>query len=256
MAYKNTNAMPKHEDGTVLHLGVKSGQVANRIVSVGSLGRAELLAQLLDDAQFETYESSRGFTTFTGAMNGVPLSIVATGMTRAIVEGSMAIVRFGTCGGVRADVAPGSVVVSGKGSLMVTRNPDAFFPDSDGEEPYRVSRVMPASPALSKTVSERQLLSGSPQPAYSRLDSAFDDRNEQLMANLTKSHPELHTLEMETFHLLDLAQRSRGSIQATAAVLVVANRPTGQVVEADVLKALEGFWGRVILETLAAAPLQ
>lgn len=26
MLYENTNAMPKHADGTVLHLGVKHGQ--------------------------------------------------------------------------------------------------------------------------------------------------------------------------------------------------------------------------------------
>ncbi|KAF4028205.1 Phosphorylase superfamily [Phytophthora infestans] len=102
MAYLDTNAMPRRSDGTVLHLGVKAGQVANRVVSVGSLERAKLLAQLLDGAQFETIESARGFKTFTGKM-------------------------FGTCGVVREEVPPGSVVVSGKGSVMVTRNPDAFF---------------------------------------------------------------------------------------------------------------------------------
>jgi hypothetical protein len=53
-----------------------------------------------------------------------------------------------------------------------------------------------------------------------------------------------------------LAQRSRGSIQATAAVLVVANRLSGRVVESSVLTALESFWGRVILDALAACPLQ
>lgn len=80
MAYLDTNAMPRRSDGTVLHLGVKAGQVANRVVSVGSLERAKLLAQLLDDAQFETIESARGFKTFTGKMKGVQVSIVATGM--------------------------------------------------------------------------------------------------------------------------------------------------------------------------------
>ncbi|RLN62054.1 hypothetical protein BBJ29_003201 [Phytophthora kernoviae] len=217
----------------------------------------------------------------------------------------MAIIR------VRDQVTPGSVVVSGKGSVMVTRNPDAFFSDVSGEDCYKVSRVMPASSALSKTLvsamesqldelrnepivaanTDHELIGvydglnatscsfyssqGAVQPIIAcyfsssertakrtmtvfagRLDSAFDDRNEQLVENLTKTHPELHTLEMETFHLLDLAQRSRGSIQATAAVLVVANRITGQVVESDLLKALESFWGGVILETLASTQLQ
>lgn len=61
--------------------------------------------------------------------------------------------RFGTCGGVRAELVPGSVVVAGKGSVSVTRNPDAFFPDAPASEAcYRVSRVMPASQQLSTAV--------------------------------------------------------------------------------------------------------
>ncbi|KAG7394799.1 hypothetical protein PHYBOEH_004651 [Phytophthora boehmeriae] len=296
MAYRNTNLMPKHVDGSVLHLGVKAGQVASRIVSVGSLSRAKILAQLLDDAKYETFESARGFTTFTGAFKGIHVSVIATGMgtpnmdfvvreTKAIVDGPMAIIRFGTCGSVRGQVIPGSVVVGGKGSVLVTRNPDAFFPDASEEECYRVSRVMPASPALSTAMvsamesrleelrnepiisakADRELLgvydglnatACSFYSSQGRLDSAFDDRNEQLIEDLIKTHPDLHTLEMESFHLLDLAQRSLGSIQATAAVLVVANRATGQVIESDLLTALEVFWGRVVLETIAAAELQ
>ncbi|POM67700.1 Purine and uridine phosphorylase [Phytophthora palmivora] len=240
MAYQNTNTMPKYIDGSVLHLGVNSGQVANRVVSVGSLDRAKQLAQLLDDGKFDTFESSRGFTTFTGKMNGVLVSIVATGMgvpnmdfvvreTRAIVEGPMSIIRFGTCGSVKKDVTPGSVVVSGKGSIMITRNPDAFFPDTTEDDYYRVSRVMPASIVLSNAVAamKEKLIGLRAGPTittssdcnaigvfeglnatacsfYSsqgRLDSAFDDRNEQLVETLIKLRPDLHTVEMETFHL-------------------------------------------------------
>ncbi|KAG6583279.1 uridine phosphorylase [Phytophthora cinnamomi] len=210
--------------------GVKAGHVANRVVSVGSLSRAELLAQLLDDATFDTFQSPRGFTTFTGRMKEcrwVPNMDFVVRETRAVVEGPMNFIRFGTCGSVRKEVAPGSVVVSGKGSVMVMRNPDAFFPDAVGEDYYRVSRVMPASSALSKPL----VASMKSKTRLSMLnlrspDSAFDDRNEHLVEDLAKTHPDVHTVEMETFHLLDLAQRSRGSIQATAAVLVVANRIT------------------------------
>uniref|UniRef100_K3WN14 Nucleoside phosphorylase domain-containing protein n=1 Tax=Globisporangium ultimum (strain ATCC 200006 / CBS 805.95 / DAOM BR144) TaxID=431595 RepID=K3WN14_GLOUD len=289
--YQNTNAMPKHADGTVLHLGVKAGEVANRVVSVGSLDRALLLAALLDNGVFAAYESSRGFTIFTGKMHGVPVSIIATGMgtpnmdfvvreTRAIVNGPMAIVRFGTCGGLREEVVPGSVVVSGTGSVSIVRDPDAFFDEQEEEKCYRVSRIMPASAPLSTSllkIMEGQLqeLQSVPTVAASadrhklgvydglnatacsfyssqgRIDSAFDDRNEKVVENLLAKYPDLHTLEMETFHLLDLAQRSRGSIVATAAVLVVANRKTAQVVAVDVLEAVEVFWGRAILTCLA-----
>lgn len=72
---------------------------------------------------------------------------------RAIVTGPMAIIRFGTCGGLQEAVAPGSVIVAGKGSVCVTRNPDAFLDDAADTEPcYRVSRVVAASEPLSKEV--------------------------------------------------------------------------------------------------------
>ncbi|KAE9295228.1 hypothetical protein PF008_g24323 [Phytophthora fragariae] len=255
MAYQNTNLMPTHSDGTVLHLGVKAGQVANRVVSVGSISRAKLLAQLLDDAKFDTFESPRGFTTFTGKKKEVQVSIIATGMgvpnmdfvvreTRAVVEGPMIIIRFGTCGTVREEVTPGSVVTVTEchGKLGGLRTEPAVAASSDRDR-------LGVFDGLNATACSFYSSQG-------RLDSAFDDRNEHLVEDLTKTQPDLHTVEMETFHLLDLAQRSRGSIQATAAVLVVANRITGQVAGSDVLKTLESYWGLVILDTLADAPLQ
>lgn len=60
---------------------------------------------------------------------------------------------------------------------------------------------------------------------------------------------------MRHINRLDLAQRSRGSIAATAAALVVANRKTAQVVDAQVLEAAEAFWGRAVLDCLACYEL-
>lgn len=46
--------------------------VANRIVTVGDLGRAERLAQHFDDkTKVSVVKSSRGFVTFTGTFNRV-----------------------------------------------------------------------------------------------------------------------------------------------------------------------------------------
>lgn len=59
---------------------IPASVVANRVLSVGSLGRAQLLSKLLDEGSLKTYESSRGFTIFTGLMDGVAVSIIATGM--------------------------------------------------------------------------------------------------------------------------------------------------------------------------------
>ena len=45
--YENTNGVPL-ENGRVHHLGLAPGEVANRVVSVGSLSRATLLRGLVE----------------------------------------------------------------------------------------------------------------------------------------------------------------------------------------------------------------
>ena len=131
--YENTNGVPL-ENGRVHHLGLAPGEVANRVVSVGSLSRATLLRGLLDAPGFEL-TSARGFTTFTSTYGGVPVSVVATGMggpmmdfvvreTRAVTAGPMSFVRLGSCGGVSEAAAPGVVVANTPGSVAVSRNLD------------------------------------------------------------------------------------------------------------------------------------
>jgi uridine phosphorylase len=57
------------------------GDVANRIITVGSFGRAELIAAYFDkDKPIKKISSSRGFNTFTGFFKNVPVSVVSIGM--------------------------------------------------------------------------------------------------------------------------------------------------------------------------------
>lgn len=60
-----------------------------------------------------------------------------------------------------------------------------------------------------------------------RHSSWFDDRNDSLLADLLAHQPSTVTLEMETAQLLDLARCSRGSIRASAGVIVLADRWVG-----------------------------
>lgn len=172
--------MPVDAEGRTYHLNTKFGEVAPRILSVGDVGRAERIAQFLEDRK--VYNSSRGFVTHTGLFNGVPISIVATGMgiamidfvvreCRAVVSGNMSILRFGTCGGVN-ESAPGDVVIASKGGIVIRRNPDAvaaalegrpFSSNSGGvlsathELPYDVSSVIPADAELSEIFYEKMV---------------------------------------------------------------------------------------------------
>jgi uridine phosphorylase len=60
------------------------GDIANRVLTVGSEHRAEKIAEHLDASPApKTITSGRGFTTITGYYNGVNVSIVAIGMVSA-----------------------------------------------------------------------------------------------------------------------------------------------------------------------------
>ena len=76
--YKNTNGVPV-AGGKTTHMDVGKGDVANRVITVGAVQRAEKIASFLD-ARTNVVSSSRGFTTITGTYKGVAVSIVAIGM--------------------------------------------------------------------------------------------------------------------------------------------------------------------------------
>ena len=170
--YENTNGMPMAA-GRNLHMEVGPGEIANRIVTVGSHQRASKIAAFLDKTTpITTITSSRGFTTITGTYNNIPVSIVAIGMgpsmmdffvreTRAVVKGPMAIVRFGTCGGLAPAASAGVVAVATKGSGFVTRDPNAFAynygtdknsNDDSYSKKYIMSKIAPSEESLSNLV--------------------------------------------------------------------------------------------------------
>lgn len=78
---KNAN-FPRDAEGRVYHIGVKQGQVANRILTVGDHVRARAIAQCLDSEAEAGHPvfvnvSQRNFLTITGRYKGVPVSIMA-----------------------------------------------------------------------------------------------------------------------------------------------------------------------------------
>ncbi len=194
--------------------------------------------------------------------------------------------RFGTCGGLTNEAAEGTIVVASKGSGFITRNPDAFTHNYGGEDSdncnsntdsssaevpkaYNLHKVAPASQQLSDLVhselaaalGEKTIICGTNVTAESfyssqgRIDSKFDDENAGIFDLIRASYPTATTLEMETFQLLHLAKCSKESIKASAAAIVVANRPTGHVIDTEVLERLEAEGGRAILEAITKIAL-
>jgi len=286
--YQNTNGMPL-ANGKNLHMEVGFGDIANRIITVGAVSRAEKIASFLDkNTPTRTITSHRGFTTITGEYHGVQVSIVSIGMgpsmmdffvreSRAVINGPMAIVRFGTCGGLTHEAAAGSIVVASSGSGYITRNPDAFVncydnsPVDTSVKAYNMHRVAPADADLSQLMfselraneklEEKYIIQGTNVTAESfyssqgRIDPGFDDRNTDIFQQVNAHYPTATTFEMETFMLLHLAKCSKVTIKASAAAIVVANRPTGNVISGDSLELHEAEGGRSILEAIVKIAL-
>jgi uridine phosphorylase len=75
---------PLSAEGATIAVGTKPGETANRIITVGPLSRAEIIASHLSSITHKI-TSSRGFTTITGIYNSVTISIIAIGMGSGLI---------------------------------------------------------------------------------------------------------------------------------------------------------------------------
>lgn len=84
--YENTNGFPMC-DGKNLHMDIKKGEIANRIITVGALSRAEKIVSFFDSSsQIFSHSSGRGFSVFTGYFNEVHVSVVSIGMGPSMMD--------------------------------------------------------------------------------------------------------------------------------------------------------------------------
>lgn len=120
-------------DGSVFHLHLKPGQVANKIILVGDPGRVGLVASHFDTKDVEV--QSREFHTITGKYKGHAITVLSTGIgcdnidivlneldalvnidfsTRELKKEhtTLEIVRIGTCGGLQENTPLGTFIAS------------------------------------------------------------------------------------------------------------------------------------------------
>lgn len=101
------------------HLQMKKGDVGRYVLLPGDPGRCEQIASYLDDPHLVAY--NREYKTYTGTLLGEKVSVTSTGIggpsaAIAVEElvkiGADTFIRAGTCGGMNANVIPGSIVVA------------------------------------------------------------------------------------------------------------------------------------------------
>ena len=124
-----------NEDGSIFHLHLKPGQLAQKIILVGDPGRVNTVASHFDSRELEV--ESREFHTITGTYRGKRISVVSTGIgcdnidivlteLDALVNidfetreakaelTRLEIVRLGTCGGLQENTPVGTFIASQK----------------------------------------------------------------------------------------------------------------------------------------------
>lgn len=120
-------------DGKVLHLGLAKGQLADNIFLVGDPARATRVAKRFDSIEYEV--RNREYLTYTGRYDGVPVSVIGTGIgvdnvEIALVEAyavsafdfdsgerqatspPLTFIRIGTSAGIQDDIEPGTLAIS------------------------------------------------------------------------------------------------------------------------------------------------
>ena len=124
-----------NEDGSIFHLHLKPGQLADKVILVGDPGRVETVASFFDTKECEA--SNREFKSITGTYQGKRITVLSTGIgcdnidivmneldvlvnvdfnTRQEKEEtcSLEIVRIGTCGGLQPHTPIGTFLCSEK----------------------------------------------------------------------------------------------------------------------------------------------
>jgi len=264
---------PMDAEGRTLHLNWRRGDVHSRIVLVGSTSRARAFAASFDEVTGEL-GSSRGFLAINGTCGGVSVSIVAVQMgmanmdfvvreLSAIVDGPMCLFRVGTCGTPHVSTPIGTFVVATQGAVYVHRNPDAWS-SVRSVEPYSITLPVLGDVGLMQHVATAMATDGlavecglncSADSFYSsqgRQGEQFRDRNRALLELLRQRCPDVRALEMESFHLFDLARCALSDLRVGACALVLANRITDEFLAAEEHQAIMARAGRPVLSAVSS----
>ncbi len=111
--------MKYSQNGEQYHIGLKSGDVGEFVILPGDPKRCEKIAQYFDNAKL--VGDRREFTTYTGYLDGVKVSVTSTGIGGASASialeelaniGAKNFIRVGTCGGIDIDVKGGDIVIA------------------------------------------------------------------------------------------------------------------------------------------------
>ncbi|MDR1985087.1 MAG: nucleoside phosphorylase [Prevotellaceae bacterium] len=122
-----------NEDGSIFHLHLKPGQIADTILLVGDPGRVDMITAYFDSVEFSV--SNREFVTATGTYKGKRITVLSTGIgtdnidivvteldalanidfetrTEKQTHTTLNLIRLGTSGSIQPEIPIGTFVSS------------------------------------------------------------------------------------------------------------------------------------------------
>lgn len=99
--------------------GLPVGGVCERVIVCGDPGRADRIAEKLDEATLLSHK--REYRAHNGVYRGAPITVCSHGIgaggaaiafEELIVAGARTIIRVGTCGGMQPDIHAGQLVIA------------------------------------------------------------------------------------------------------------------------------------------------
>ena len=229
--------------GVQYHTRLKTGDVGEAVLLPGDPGRVEAVARLLDKPRHVA--SNREFTTYTGSLDGHPVSVCSTGIgspsTAIAVEelaalGVTTFIRVGTTGSIQAGIGFGHLVVA----TAAVRD--------EGTTPAYVPLGYPAvaDPALVAAMTESGRRLG--HPTHAGIVRSHDALYPDLQASRMPRHTELaqaaevwqrarvlcNDMESSTIFTLCNLRGLRGG-----SVLMVVNEPGEEGIDPDRVRRLD-----------------
>lgn len=251
---------PQGADNRQYHIGLRPGEVAPSILLVGDPNRARRVAEQHFDRHGEAI-CEREYVTFTGEYQGVPMTVMGTGMGTANTEiavielcqlfddvGAIAMIRAGSCGALQPSIGLGDLIIT-QGAYRLEDTSLAFvgagYPAV--AHPEAVLALLRAADEAGRAhhLGITATAAGF-YGAQGRSVSGFESRMPEVEARLAREG--ISNLEMECSTLLTLATL-RG-FRAGAVCAAYANRVADTFIAPDDKAEAEAACIRVGLDAL------
>ena len=251
---------PHAADNRQYHIGLRPGDVAPSILMVGDPQRAQRIADEFLDEHGSAF-CEREFVTFTGRYQGLPVSVMGTGMSAANTEiavielcqcfedpTQIAIVRAGSCGVLREEIDLGDLVIT-RAAYRI-EDTSTWFTGLGYPASAHPEAVMSLLWAASDRGVKHHLGITATAPGFygaqGREVAGFKVREPNVQDRLAREG--VTNLEMETSTLLTLA--SLRGFRAGAVCAAYANRPRNTFIEEQAKHVAEAHCVGVGLDAL------